>query len=135
MAVTKAGFRGGGPIEQRQDWNGDCYPPAPGSSSQDLIVNMVGAKAQQSGVSKGADDGMTGPGNDADDPRRLFDFRKNPIELLLGAHQRIDMLNRQHLGILSGCCACHCCQCLPGCVRHEVKVEIAVCAVRHGLGE
>lgn len=61
MPVTKSSFRGERPVEQRD-----------GSSAQDLIVNMTGAKAMQSSISKGSTKGMVGPGHDPIPPRQLF---------------------------------------------------------------
>lgn len=64
MAVTKRSFQGG--REAIRDY------PDPGSNIQDLMVNMAGAVAMQSSISKGGDNAMVGPGHDAIDPRRLF---------------------------------------------------------------
>ena len=36
------------------------------------------------------------------DARRLLDFIQHAIELLLAAHQRVDMFHRRHIGILRG---------------------------------
>ena len=66
-----------------------------------------------------------------DDPRRFLDLSKDPIELLLGPHQRIDMLHRQHLGQLRSCRARHRGKRLAGGIRHEVQMQVASGPLRH----
>ena len=68
------------------------------------------------------------------DAGRFLDLGQDAIELLLRAHQRIDMFHRQDLGVLRGRRARNRRQRLAGRVGHEVKVEIAAGALRHGSG-
>ena len=68
------------------------------------------------------------------DAGRFLDLGQDAIELLLSAHQRIDMFHRQDLGVLRSRRARNGRQCLAGRVGHEVKVEIAASALRHGSG-
>jgi hypothetical protein len=41
------------------------------------------------------------------DAWRFLDLVQHPVELLLAAHQGIDMLHRGHIGVLRGDCARH----------------------------
>ena len=68
------------------------------------------------------------------DARRFLDLGQHAIELLLGPHQRVDMLDRQYLGVLRGRRARDGGEGLTGRVGHEVKVEIAASALRHNCG-
>jgi len=60
------------------------------------------------------------------DTGRFLDLGQHAVELLLGPHQGIDVLDRHHLGVLGGCGACHGGQSLTGGIRDEMQVEIAV---------
>lgn len=82
MAITRKSFKGS-QVEERASTSGseilgpwqqdsDYKKTGQNMSAQDLIVNMTGAKAMQSGVSKGCDDGMSGPGNDAAPARHNY---------------------------------------------------------------
>ena len=68
------------------------------------------------------------------DARRFLDLRQHAIELLLGPHQRVDVLDRQYLGVLRGRRARDGGERLTGRVGHEVKVEIAASALWHNCG-
>src|SRR5262249_50302634 len=65
------------------------------------------------------------------DPRRLLDLCQYTIKLLLGPHQRINVLHRRDLGVLRGRGPRDGGQRLTGCVRYEVEVEIAASTLRH----
>ena len=58
------------------------------------------------------------------DARRFLDFVQHAIELLLAAHQRIDMFDRRHVGILRGHRARHRDQRLTGRIGDEVEMKI-----------
>ncbi len=64
-------------------------------------------------------------------PWRFLDFSQNPIELLLGAHQRIDVFHRKHLGVLGGCCPRNSGQRLARRIGDKMKVEVAAGAMGH----
>jgi len=66
------------------------------------------------------------------DPGRFFDFGENPIKLLLRTHQRVDVLDRHHLGILRRCGSRHCDQGFTGRVRDQVEVEVTR-RMHHGI--
>ena len=55
---------------------------------------------------------------------RFLDFIQHAIELLLAAHQRIDMFDRRHIGILRGHRARHRDQRLAGRIGHQMKMKI-----------
>ncbi len=61
----------------------------------------------------------------------FLDLRQHPVQLLLGSYQRIDVLHRQHLGVLRGRRARDGRQSLAGRVGDEVQVEIAAGAMSH----
>src|SRR5205807_625593 len=61
-----------------------------------------------------------------------LDLRNHAVELLFGAHQRIDMFDRRDRRILRGRRARDRDQCLAGCVRDEMKVKETAGAMRHG---
>ena len=58
------------------------------------------------------------------DAGRFLDFVQHAIELLLAAHQRIDMLDRGHVGILRGHRPRHRDQGFTGRIGDQVKVKI-----------
>ena len=58
-------------------------------------------------------------------PGAFLDLGQHPVELLLGAHQRIDVLDRRHLGVLRGRRARDRGQRLAGRVGHQMQMEIA----------
>src|SRR5437667_2439915 len=64
-------------------------------------------------------------------PGRLLNLGQYSIELLLSPHQRIDVLNRQYLGILRGSRAGNRGERLTGCIGYQMKMEIAAYTVRH----
>jgi hypothetical protein len=64
------------------------------------------------------------------DSRRLLDLVEHAVELLLATHQRIDVLDRGHVGVLGRDRARHGDQRFTGGVGDEVQVEIIVRA-RH----
>ena len=68
------------------------------------------------------------------DARRFLDLRQHAVELLLGPHQRIDVLDRRDLGVLRGRRARDRDQRLAGRVGDEVEVEVAAGALRHDNG-
>jgi hypothetical protein len=63
----------------------------------------------------------------------LLDLRQGAIELLLGADQRIDMLDRRHLDVLGGRRPGDRRQGLTGRIGHEVQMEKAAGAMGHVL--
>ena len=58
------------------------------------------------------------------DARRFLDLVQHPVELLLAAHQRIDMLDRGHIGVLRGDRARHRDQGFAGRIGNQMKVKI-----------
>ena len=58
------------------------------------------------------------------DSRRLLDFIQYAVELLLAAHQRIDMFHRRHIGILRGHRARDRDQGFTGRIGNQMKVKI-----------
>ena len=68
------------------------------------------------------------------DAGRGLDLAQHTVELLLRAHQRIDMLDRRHIGILRGSRARDRDQRLAGRIRNEMKMEIAGLAMSHRHG-
>ena len=56
--------------------------------------------------------------------RRFLDFTQYAIKLLLAAHQRIDMFDRRHVGILRGHGARHRDQRFTGRIGDEVEMKI-----------
>ena len=66
-----------------------------------------------------------------DDAGRLLDFGQDAVELLLRAHQRIDVLDRHDLAVLRGRGPRHGRQRLAGRIRDEVQMEVAAAALWH----
>ena len=66
-----------------------------------------------------------------DDAGGLLDFGKDPVKLLLRAHQRIDVLDRRDLGVLRGRGPRYGGQCLTGGIRNEMKMKITAGTLRH----
>jgi hypothetical protein len=58
------------------------------------------------------------------DARRFLDLVEHAIELLLAAHQGIDMLHRRHIGILRGNRARHGDQSFSGRVGNQMKMKV-----------
>ena len=58
------------------------------------------------------------------DAGRFLDFIEHAIELLLAAHQRIDMFDRRHVGVLRGHRARHRDQRLTGRIGDQMKMKI-----------
>ena len=63
----------------------------------------------------------------------LLDLCQGAIELLLGADQRIDMLDRRHLGVLGGRRPSHRGQGLAGGVGYEMEMEKTAGPLGHVL--
>ena len=64
------------------------------------------------------------------DSGRFLEVGQRPVELLLGPHQGVHMLDRQHLGVLRRRRPGDGDQSLTGRIRDHVEVKIARC-VRH----
>ena len=60
-----------------------------------------------------------------DNSRRLFDLGEDAVELFLAAHQRIDMLDRRDVGILSCHRAGYRYQRLAGRIGHQMEMKVA----------
>ena len=69
------------------------------------------------------------------DAGRFLDLGQHAIELFLGPHQRIDMLDRRHLGVLRRRRASDRDQSLTGRIRDEMQMEIAAGSMGHGTGK
>ena len=65
------------------------------------------------------------------DARRLLDLRQGALELLLAAHQWINMFHRRHICILRGHRARHRDQGLTGRIGHQVKMKIVAGGWHH----
>ena len=58
------------------------------------------------------------------DPGRFLDLVEHPVELLLAAHQGIDVFHRRDIGVLGGDRARHGNQGFTGRVGNQMKVKI-----------
>ena len=66
-----------------------------------------------------------------DDARRLLHFLQHARKLLLGAHQRMHVLDRTHAGVLHRSRLGHGGEGLAGCVRDQMQMEVAWHLVGH----
>ena len=67
------------------------------------------------------------------DAGRVIELIKDAVELLAGAHQRMNVLDRRHIDVLRGGRARDREQRLPGCVRDEMQMEEVSGPVRQSL--
>ncbi len=67
------------------------------------------------------------------DTRRFLDLAQHTIKLLVGAHGRIDVLDRRRIVVLRGSSACDRNQRFAGGIGDEVKMKEARIAQQHRL--